>query len=332
MKFAASLALLALATIVACGRYDDFRLPPPAGKFTDVNVRWEARPEPVMARADGWQAVDVLNPSVIERSGQLLNLYSAYDGRTWHTGVATSQNGFDWQSRQRVLSPNRPWEGDYIAANGSVVYRDTEFLYWYQAGSTPRIGLARSRDGNAWTKHPLPVVDLGPRGSWDERGVADPYVIEAGGELFLFYLGQDRARRQRLGMARSSDGVHWWKLRTNPILELGGVGTFDENGLGEPAVWTQHGRWWMLYTGRDRQEYRRMGLAWSTDGVKWQRYSENAVIKGEQPWDEKVVCDATVLPGPGGRWRVWFGGGDVPHPAENIHGQIGYGELFLEPR
>jgi hypothetical protein len=29
--------------------------------------------------------------------------------------------------------------------------------------------------------------------------------------------------------------------------------------------------------------------------------------------------------------RMWFGGGDVPHPAENIHGRIGYAELKMVP-
>ena len=87
----------------------------------------------------------------------------------------------------------------------------------------------------------------------------------------MYYLGQDRARRQRLGVARSRDGVHWEKLRSNPVLELGGPGAFDENGLGEPAVWQSHGFYWMLYTGRDDRENRRLGLARSTDGVRWKK-------------------------------------------------------------
>ncbi len=196
----------------------------------------------------------------------------------------------------------------------------------------PRIALLRSTDGVNWTRTTEPVLDTGPRGSWDERGVADPYVIEAAGKLYLFYLGQDRAIRQRLGIAVSDDGVTFTKLRTNPILELGAPGAFDEVGLGEPAVWTAHGRWWMLYTGRDRAEYRRLGLASSPDGLTWQRYSESAVLSGAQPWNSKVVCDPTLLPAANGKLRVWFGGGDVAHPAENIHGKIGYAELTLEPR
>ena len=56
-----------------------------------------------------------------------------------------------------------------------------------------------------------------------------------------------------------------------PVLELGDEGAFDEIGLGEPAVWASAGKYWMLYTGRDRAEHRRIGLAMSDDGVRWQR-------------------------------------------------------------
>ena len=57
--------------------------------------------------------------------------------------------------------------------------------------------------------------------------MADPYVIRAGRSFYMFYLGMDRARRQRLGVAISDDGVSWYKLRANPILELGEYGAFD---------------------------------------------------------------------------------------------------------
>ena len=166
-------------------------------------------------------------------------------------------------------------------------------LYYYQAGSPVRIGLARSANGHQWQKNGAPVLDVGPRGSWDERVVADPYVIRAGAGYYMFYLGQDRARRQRLGVAMSDDGVTWWKLRSNPILELGGYGAFDENGLGEPAVWASHGYYWMLYTGRDRNEVRRLGLARSRNGVAWEKLPRS--LRAIEPWDSKVLCDPTVL-------------------------------------
>ncbi len=142
----------------------------------------------------------------------------------------------------------------------------------------------------------------------------------------MFYLGQDRAHRQSLGIARSSDGVRWEKLRTNPVLEPGPPGTFDENGLGEPAVWTSGGQWWMLYTGRDKKEQRRLGLARSADGARWERVP-NFLISGSSSWDSQVICDPSVEQMPDGSIRVWFGGGDVATPAQGLHGQIGLGVL-----
>jgi len=327
----AAAALAISAFLVSCGRYSEFTLPPLAPISGEPAVRWEPLPDPVLGRgAPGeWDAVDVLNPSVVRHEGLYYNLYSGFDGRRWHTGLATSPDGLVWTKQGKVLSPAADtWEGDSIAANGTLAVIDGEFLYWYQAGDPPRIGLARSRDARSWEKLPRPVLETGPRGSWDERGVADPYVIRLGERFYMYFLGQDRARRQRLGVAVSEDGRSWRKLRSNPILELGERGAFDENGLGEPAVWVSGGRYWMLYTGRDRREHRRIGLAVSSDGIRWRRLPPGTVLAGSRPWNAKVVCDPTVEVA-GSGVRVWFGGGDVAHPAENIHGQIGLGMLLL---
>jgi hypothetical protein len=85
----------------------------------------------------------------------------------------------------------------------------------------------------------------------------------------------------------------------------------------------------MLYTGRDRNENRALGLARSQDGVSWKRVSESPVLTGSQPWDSKVVCDPHVEVS-GTELHVWFGGGDAPRPAENLNGQIGFATLKLD--
>jgi predicted GH43/DUF377 family glycosyl hydrolase len=292
----------------SCGKYASFTLPPPDAAGPKGPFRWEASPQPVLSRGD-WDSSDVLNPSVIRYHGEYLNYYSGYDGRTWSTGVAASSDGIHWTKRGRTLSPD--------AGNGSaLVWRDTIF-YWYQTGSPVEIALAKSI-----------VLKTGPRGSWDEHGVADPYVIERNGELYMYYLGMDRARRQRLGVARSHDGVVWEKLISNPIMELGDPGAFDEIGLGEPAVWSSGGSYWMLYTGRARGEKRRIGLAKSPDGIVWTR--QDLVIEGTSDWDREVVCDPTVEVLTD-RIRVWFGGGDVARPDQGLHGQIGVGMLLISP-
>jgi len=313
---------LAVLLLTGCGRYADFTLPVAEAGGPRAPFIWEASPEPVIPRGD---SSDVLNPSVVRFQGAYWNFYSEFDGKTWNTAAATSPDGLAWTKRGRVLSPQAS-EGSYIAANGSALVVGDEILYWYEVGYPLRIALARSRDAKNWTRQGEAVVPLGPRGSFDEQAVADPYVIHTRNGFYMFYLGQDRARRQSLGIARSTDGVIWEKLRANPILEPGALGSFDENGLGEPAVWTSGGQWWMLYTGRDKKEQRRLGLARSIDGVRWERLP-NFLISGSNPWDSQVVCDPSVEPLPDGTIRVWFGGGDVARPDQGLHGQIGVGVL-----
>ena len=315
-------SLAAAAILLAgCGRYSEFTLPPLSGGDPNATYAFEEHPEPVVSRG---AERDILNPSVVGRT----MLYSEYDGQVWRTALATTSDGMAWQKQGVVLAPGpAKWEGSYIAANGAAMQSGPQWLYWYVAGpmERPVIGVAHSSDAQRWTKLASPVLEPGPYMSWDEDGVADPYVIRAGSWYYLYYLGQDRARRQRLGVARSTDGVHWEKLRSNPVMEPGEAGSFDERGLGEPAVWSARGFYWMLVTGRDWNEVRRMGLARSTDGIHWTRLP--VVIAGSRPWDSKTMCDPTVEVEPGGDVRVWFGGGDIAHPVGNLHGQIGYGVL-----
>jgi predicted GH43/DUF377 family glycosyl hydrolase len=331
MKLLRALPIMAFWILAGCGRYSDFRLIELSPAQPGTAYVWEPRGQAVLPHGGpgDWDAHDALNPSIVRRGEVYFNFYSGYDGRLWRTGLATSTDGLHWKKEGVVLAPDaRAGEGDYIAANGSVLFHEGEFWYWYQAGPkpTPQLGLARSADGRHWRKARFPVLDFGPRGSWDERALADPYVIEMQQYFYLFYLGQDRAGRQRLGVARSRDGEHWQKLRTNPILELGKYGAFDEMGLGEPAVWVGQGYYWMLYAGRDAYENRRLGMARSTDGVHWQKLP--AIFEGSQPWDAKVLCDPTIelLDG---RLAAWFGGGDTRSPDENLNGQIGVAILRL---
>jgi predicted GH43/DUF377 family glycosyl hydrolase len=319
-----------LCTLLAnCGSYSDFTLPALTNGAPLV-LRAQFSPRPVLERAE---AHDVLNPSVVRIGSIFYNLYSEFDGRTWRTALAASPDGRVWSKQGRVLSPDpATWEGGYSAANGTVLMEGGEWWYWYQAGDRglPRIGLARSVDGRHWRKEAAPVLEPGPRGSWDERGVADPYVLKLGGEFYVYYLGQNRARQQQIGLARSRDGLHWSKLRANPVLTIPwpGTGRPDDNGLGEPAVWQANGWYWMLYTGRNASERRQLIAARSSDGVHWQR--QQTFSPGRDGWDGAVRCDATVLV-EDGHVRLWYGGGDIARPDENLDGQIGEGELFALP-
>jgi sucrose-6-phosphate hydrolase SacC (GH32 family) len=315
-----TVAICSLLLAAGCSSEDPFKLPVLNAAGSSGPFRWEAMPNPVIPRGN---RADVLNPSVVNFHGMYWNFYSEYDGQAWHTAAATSPDGITWTEQGRVLSPQVN-EGGYIAANGSALVVGEEVWCWYEIGYPIRLALAKSRDGLAWSRVPDFAIAEGPTGSFDEFALADPYVIRAGDFFYLYYLGQNKASQQLLGVARSRDGIKWEKYAYNPIL-YGVPGAFDEN-LGEPAVWSSGGKWWMLYTGRAHDERRRLGLAQSRDGVGWERVP-NFVIEGDQAWNKTVIADPTVEPMPDGSIRVWFGAGDAPSPDQNLHGQIGMGYL-----
>ncbi len=119
-----------LVFLTGCGRYADFALPPPDPAGPRPPFAWE--PLRVLS-CHAATPIDVLNPSVVRFHGEYLNLYSEYDGHTWHTATASSPDGVHWSKTGRVLSPSG-WEGNYIAANGSALVDGSEILYWYEAG------------------------------------------------------------------------------------------------------------------------------------------------------------------------------------------------------
>jgi len=117
-RIAAAFSFCALAS---CGRYSDFRLPTPNGSAREIRFEWEVDKDPVLRRGTGWDSVDVLNPSVTHNGGTYINLYSGFDGKTWRTGAASSSDGKTWTRGTLLFYPSLPWEGTYIAANGSLL-------------------------------------------------------------------------------------------------------------------------------------------------------------------------------------------------------------------
>ena len=114
--------------------------------------------------AGEWDAVDVLNPSVIRQGDAYYNFFSGYDGKTWHTGLAVSADGVTWHKEGKILSPDRHWEGNGLPP--MVAIDDSGILYYYQAGDPvadrtraieqrPSMGAQWSASAHRWSLRKL---------------------------------------------------------------------------------------------------------------------------------------------------------------------------------
>jgi predicted GH43/DUF377 family glycosyl hydrolase len=173
-----------------------------------------------------------------------------------------------------------------------------------------------------WQKYPtLPVLDVGPPGSWDETGIVYPMVIKDGATYKMWYTGLNSSviSPYRIGYATSPDGIVWTKSLLNPIFGLGTPSSWDDTRVYMASVIYNGTTYKMWYTGNDDSNDR-IGYATSPDGVTWTRYAGNSCpgtsgdgcvlnIGSPGSWDNIGVRKPTVVYD-GASYHMWYSGYD----------------------
>jgi len=127
---------------------------------------------------------------------------------------------------------------------------------------------------------------------WEERNVLNPSAIVKGDKVYLFYRAQDKNGTSRIGMAVSSDGLHFEKSPTpvfypdNDVMKVYEwnykKGTETENsedcyfcyfdGVEDPRiVESEDGTYILTYTAYDGKTAR-LALASSKDLINWTKH------------------------------------------------------------
>ncbi|UCF08626.1 MAG: hypothetical protein JSW28_02755 [Thermoplasmata archaeon] len=273
-----------------------------------------------------WDSKDVGSPSVINSyENNYLMWYDGYDGSTaMKIGYATSTNGTTW-----VKYPNNPilnigsqgeWDDGGVRGN-TVIYNDGLFHMWYfNYDNNARIGYAYSSDGINWTKYSdNPVLEGGGNNGWDDESVEYPEVIYSNGLFRMWYSGRDTTDKYRIGYATSADGINWTKSSSNPVLDLGSVGEWDNYYVHSPTVIFDGGSYHMWYSGNDASTYR-IGYATSPDGITWIKSENNPVldIGTSGSWDDVHIASPEVIREES-VYKMWCGG-----QKHMVGGLIGY--------
>jgi predicted GH43/DUF377 family glycosyl hydrolase len=202
------------------------------------------------------------------------------------------------------------WDAADIRSSRMILDGDT-LKMWYTGVNTQfvgRIGYASSLDGINWTKHPDPVLDIGPAGSFDDGWVLCGFVIKEGDTLKMWYQGWAGGYHEnRIGYATSVDGITWTKYAGNPVLDHGAPGTWNSVGVFFPSVIFDGTTYHMWYGGCDENDDFRIGYATSLDGIDWNEHPNNPVLEGIAGSWEKDVKDHIVI-FDGTTFHMWYTG------------------------
>ncbi|KPJ79006.1 MAG: hypothetical protein AMJ54_00670 [Deltaproteobacteria bacterium SG8_13] len=197
-----------------------------------------------------------------------------------------------------ILVPGQPgsWNEKRADTGNSIIYYKHRWYLFHSgvdAGTVGRIGLHVAAGGKIvgpWQAlRDQPVLGPGVAGAWDSESVAHPSVMRRAGVFWMYYGGTD-GNRQRIGLARSGNGIDWKKL-PGPVFSPGPPGSWDAGGVNHPSVLHDGRRFVMAYAGwPDGRSaiYSQIGIAVSTDGMKWSRLAAKPVLGygGKGHWDE----------------------------------------------
>lgn len=162
---------------------------------------------------------------------------------------------------------------------------------------------------------------LSPQADWEAGGNINNTVVKIDNLYQHWFTGI--GSRFRIGMATSTDGVHWQKSNANPVLNIGAPGEFDSEHVYNPMVVYYDGLYWMWYAGNNGTSWQ-IGLATSKDGIEWKKHSNNPVFKIGNPgqWDDKHITSPFVMRD-GVVFKMWYRGESATLPGK---GSTGYAE------
>lgn len=140
-----------------------------------------------------------------------------------------------------------------------------------------RIGRMVSDDGGwNWTVDANPLLSPSA-GAWDHMIPEPPFAMRTGdGRWLMYYSGYHGT--DAFGLAVSVDGISWNKYVGNPVLTSSTAG-WDNGGVIGGVVVEAPDALYMYYGGRTTSDARKsLGVATSTDGYTWEKYTGNPVI------------------------------------------------------
>ena len=245
-----------------------------------------------------------------------------------------------WEKQEAVYCAKNQWGWDRSHAMHPVVDNFTDPNKWriYFAirgennlSRTSFIDVEPENPKNILYEHPVPILEIGKLGEFDEFGTIPTSIIRHNDKIILYYIGFNIKKsvpfENFIGAAVSLDGITFEKIQ-GPILGkdaidpffIGSLGVFQDKDIFRGYYMSGLG--WQISNRQPESRYC-IKYAESNDAIKWEKKNQ-IVIALEN--EEAGICQSTVLKDD--LYRMWYcyrGMGDYRLKPPNSY-QIGYAE------
>ena len=241
-----------------------------------------------------WKRIGEVNvdaDALYERKGFAAPCALVVDGKvnlfyqTYGNGVndaichATSEDGiyFTRNKTNPIFHPTGDWNCGRAIDAEVVHYKGKYFLYYATRDKPYKVqmqGVAVAQ-GNTnfnrseWKNISVDSSILKPELAWEGECVEGASIIKKNGKLFMFYAGAYNNAPQQIGLASSSDGIHWSRVSNTPFLANGKPGEWNSSESGHPHIFSNPvGDDYLFFQGNNDK-----GKTWylSNHKVSWKK-------------------------------------------------------------
>jgi hypothetical protein len=254
------------------------------------------------------------DPDVIRFGDRYLMYYTIRTADCLAIGIAAGDDLDQWERVGEVL-PETEIERKGVVAPAALVHGGRVHLFYasYGTGRRDAICHAVSEDGLSFQRDPSNPI-FRPEGDWTCGRAIDADIIRHGDSWLLYAATRDPEMRVQMltaavaaGDCRFGRGC-WTQVADEPILrpEL----DWERECIEAPTVCKRAGILYMFYAGAYNNEPQQIGVAASSDGVRWLRLSDRPLLPNGSPgtWNASESGHPGVFVDADGRTHLFFQG------------------------
>lgn len=210
----------------------------------------------------GIESKGMCAPCALIRDGKVHLFYQSYgNGKKDAICHAISTDGIKFQRdpSNPIFRPTGDWNCGRAIDAEICKFKGKYYLYFATRDPAYKkqiLGVAVAPGNTDFSRKDWTLaVDstiLQPYYAWEGECIEGPSTVVKNGKIYMFYAGAYNNYPQQLGVAVSTDGLHWKRLFKEPFVANGKPGEWNSSESGHPHLFLDNnGRTYLFYQGNN---------------------------------------------------------------------------------